>query len=381
MNRTRKLVAHSLDAIQRRESRHRQQEMSHLESQHPSRPAPTRGTNTLGVNRPPTSAQVDEIPQSPPPRHPEPRRSQLFVARDSQSSVPEDESLNLGGLEAEAEATTSPAMRRTHGNHGLFFDSPGRDETPVSVPRSTADIRNIIMGRQPQPRTWIDRQPNAHRISPISESQSVERPRPSAAPPISRKRPRPESDSEDSDDGFDQDDRDIDTAARRAQKSPQAPVVKRPRIQQSTESDAAHQLQESLTASSQSQQPARPLPIASTQVSTQLAEEQPRSRWLAANSVAGEQPTFELNYRSSGKNTWSDAETERLIMLMARHGTAWAEIKRQDDLCPTQDGGPMLTKRSQVNLKDKARNLKEKFLREGVPLPKNFDRIAVGRRR
>lgn len=375
MIRTRKLFAHSLDAIQRRESRHRQQEMSHLESQHPSRPAGTQGTNTSADHGPPASAQVDEVPQSPLPRHPEPMASPLFD--------PEDESLNLRGLEAEAEATTSPAMRRTTENDRRFFDSPGPEQTPTSAPQSTAEIRNIIMGHQPQPRTWIDRQPNAHRISPISESQSAERPRPSAPPPISRKRARPETDSEDSDEGFDQDDRDIDTAARRAQKSLQPrPVDKRPRIVHSTESDAAHQLQEGLTASSQTQQPARPLPFTSTQVSTQLAEQQPRSRWLEANSVSDEQPPFRLAHRGAGKNTWSDAETERLLMLMARHGTAWAEIKRQDELCPRQDGGPMLTKRSQVNLKDKARNLKEKFLREGLPLPAGFDRIVnVGRRR
>lgn len=355
--------------------------MSHLESQHPARPSGAQETSALGTHEPPASAQVDEVPQSPPPRHPEPPESPLFVPQESPLFVPEEESLHLDGLEAEAEATTSPAMRRNNQSNGPFFDSPNGARTQASPPQSTAEIRNVIMGRPPQRLTWTDRQPDAHRISPISESQSAERPRaPAAVPPSSRKRPRPDSDDDDSDNGFDQDIRDINTSERRAQKPPQArPVGKRPRTDHGSESDAADQLQESLTASSQVQL-TRTLPFASTQVSTQLAEQQPRSRWLAFNSVSDEQTYPAIEDTRRGRKGWTQAETDRLIMLMARHGTSWAEIKRQDDLCPEQDGGPLLTKRSQVNLKDKARNLKEKFLREGLPLPRNFEGVVGGRK-
>lgn len=372
MTRGRKLLGLSLDDLGRRQSRHHQQEMSHLESQHPGRPVDTQVTRTLGDHQPPASKQVDEIPQSPPPRDP------VLMA----SFVTEDESLNLGGLEAEAEATTSPAMRRAHENNNFFFDAHDPGQTRTSPSPSFAVLRTIMEGPQRTTRTWIDHQPNAQRVSPISESQSAERPRAAPAPPLPRKRPHPETDTEDSDDGFDQDDRAIDTAARRAEKPPQAhPVDKRPRVEHSTESDAAHQLQEGLTASSQAHRPAHALFSAPRQVSTPLAEEQPPSRWRTANTASDEQPTLRLPPAGVGKNTWSEAETERLIMLMARHGTAWAEIKRQDDLCPSQDGGPMLTKRTQVNLKDKARNLKEKFLREGQPLPRSFERIRSDRER
>lgn len=82
-------------------------------------------------------------------------------------------------------------------------------------------------------------------------------------------------------------------------------------------------------------------------------------------------------------------------MLVARHGTQWAAIQRQDSICPASDGGPQLTGRTQVNMKDRARNIKQKYLRyyypdcslamilanivtnrSGLPLPLNFDRVT-----
>lgn len=295
-------------------------------------------------------------------------------------------------------------MRRTRNHNGLFFDSvdsPLTRRTQPSPPKSTAEIRNDILGREPLGRTWTDRQPDARRVSPISESHSIERPRLTAmAPPSQRKRPLPDSD--DDSDGFDQDRRTIDFAARRAQKPTQAPSThKRPRIGYSEESDAAVQLRETLTASSQggltqpireareapsaqplpsaqpaqvpsSSQPARTLPFTSTQTTAQEP-----SRWLLHNTVGDDQPSERPTFEQRrGKNTWSQAETDRLVMLMAKYGTGWAEIKRQDSVCPESNGGPLLTNRTQVNLKDKARTIRAKCEREGLTLPKGFESVG-----
>jgi hypothetical protein len=82
-------------------------------------------------------------------------------------------------------------------------------------------------------------------------------------------------------------------------------------------------------------------------------------------------------------------------MLVAKHGTQWAVIQRQDQICPASHGGPQLTGRTQVNMKDRARTIKQKLVRydhldfslvvqfannidhrSGLPLPLNFDRVT-----
>ena len=52
---------------------------------------------------------------------------------------------------------------------------------------------------------------------------------------------------------------------------------------------------------------------------------------------------------------YSADEVDRLLEMIALYGTQWARILREDNAHPD---GPMLQGRSQVQLKDKARNMK-----------------------
>jgi hypothetical protein len=95
------------------------------------------------------------------------------------------------------------------------------------------------------------------------------------------------------------------------------------------------------------------------------APARPESRWLAENSAsrASHQPTTIRPTGHASRRRWTQEEDDRLIMLVARYGTQWAVIQRQDQICPEVNGGPRLTGRTQVNMKDRARNIKQKLIR------------------
>jgi hypothetical protein len=124
------------------------------------------------------------------------------------------------------------------------------------------------------------------------------------------------------------------------------------------EPSPAGQLHEDLAASQEQSQLTRsevPSPAAARH----------ESRWHAENSTErSSHPSTAIHITGpSGRRRWSEEEDERLIMLIARHGTQWAVIQRQDQICPAVDGGPKLTGRTQVNMKDRARNIKQKYKR------------------
>ena len=60
------------------------------------------------------------------------------------------------------------------------------------------------------------------------------------------------------------------------------------------------------------------------------------------------------------RTPWSQDETERLMNLVEAHGTGWSAILKIDQDHPE---GPLLQRRGQVGLKDKARNMKMDFLK------------------
>ncbi|KIX95824.1 uncharacterized protein Z520_08532 [Fonsecaea multimorphosa CBS 102226] len=70
---------------------------------------------------------------------------------------------------------------------------------------------------------------------------------------------------------------------------------------------------------------------------------------------------------------YTQDEVERLMEMIALHETSWAMILKEDR---KHKDGPMLQRRTQVQLKDKARNLKLDFLKARAPLPPGFEKVG-----
>jgi hypothetical protein len=375
-----RFLAQSIDeVVKRREAARRNQDLSHLESQHTSRLSATSEHPSFNM---PASRTRDEIPQSPQPESSQPRypRAESIASADYDLNLRHnDESLNIN-METEAEVTASPVMRRTNLN-SLLFDRSSGVQDQNSPPQSTADRWNAVYRsptQQAQPRSFIDRQANATRVSwgeSIDESpQSARRRREELAAPTStstRKRPRIDSDDEsDSEDPFVTDERNIDAAGRRAQKPHQTHPDKRMRRNSSNQS-AADQVQQSLDASTQVQPPVSTQP-ASTQRSSQSGAMPPSTQSRHIQRLTQDAETAGPTVQ---RKRFSEAETKRLIELVGLYSTRWADIKRHDELWPEDEGGPLLLGRSQVNLKDRARNIRRAYDRAGEPLPKNFEHV------
>jgi hypothetical protein len=72
------------------------------------------------------------------------------------------------------------------------------------------------------------------------------------------------------------------------------------------------------------------------------------------------------------RKRWTIEETGTLINLITQYGVSWAQIKKFDEV-----NGNILADRDQVNLKDKARNIKFDILKSRQPLPPNFDLVTL----
>lgn len=75
------------------------------------------------------------------------------------------------------------------------------------------------------------------------------------------------------------------------------------------------------------------------------------------------------------RRPWTPPEIERLMHLMRLYGCAWSTIKKADERMVD----PQLTERSQVQLKDKARNMKLDFLKAEVPLPGELSGVTISK--
>lgn len=60
---------------------------------------------------------------------------------------------------------------------------------------------------------------------------------------------------------------------------------------------------------------------------------------------------------------------------MEIYGTSWAKIKQADERMDE----PLLINRSQVQLKDKARNMKLDFLKAEQPLPEYMEAVTISK--
>lgn len=330
-------MSRAVHAVARLKAARDQQALTNLESQPRSRPS--RAHESSLFDYPTFDEEVAtgrlEIPQSP----------DLANAGADDSTLHDNDeelSFNRGRTSGVVESTSPPGSSRirqtSHGpGHARWFDSP--TTRPRRSPSTATDIfyQAISQNDRPPRSAFIDRQSDAARISPISQATdaaSAERRRAQVNLEASRKRARESSDDDESsdEDPFDRDHRVIEVAERRARKPEQTRLYpKRSRL--SRESAPAHQLQQTLNASSQPAAPSQAPP----------------------SSVPA--PAAPLSKR------WSEEETQRLIHLVGICETRWVDMKRKDDLWPESDGGPKLSRRTQMNLKDRARTLRRKLER------------------
>lgn len=365
------MVISSLDSLKKREEAKRHnQDLSQLESQHTSRLSTSSERLVSEVS---ASGTRDEIPQSPQPESSQPRYPRReSVASDDQdlNFRNDDETLNLDTLENEAEVTASPVMRRTKPSD-LFFDrsSGGRPQSPQN--QTNEDIWNNLTQTEPQtqaqqaqPRSFIDRQANATRIS-WTESvdgnpQSAQRRREeltATTTTSTRKRARVDSDdeSDSEDDVFVSDDRTIDPSSRRAQKPQQIQSVRRNSSNQSADA----QLQQGLNTAGQTQPPASTQPSSQVDATQAMMNEARHSEQI----VQASRTVKPANKRP--RKRWTPAEEAKLTWYIEHMGSPWhipwADIKTKDSVSPS----PLWVDLSQPDIKDKARNMRHRYIREG----------------
>lgn len=218
-----------------------------------------------------------------------------------------------------AETIYKMAARRAKDNPTSGPSRPAPTTTPADASR----------------RAFIDRQQDAQRVSPISQSdvQSADRSR------TLRSRKRTNEAVEDSDEEFAQDDRTVNIADRRAQKPNKSPA-KRRRTEPSTQEPSSSTTHPPAAPRAPSEIPS-PNPPRPSQPATQ-------------QQVGMEQP-----YR----RRWTTEQTNGLIKYIEETGPKWAVIKAADNARPEAMGGNLFKHRSNVQLKDKARNLKKHFIK------------------
>ncbi|KAL3464369.1 hypothetical protein BJX64DRAFT_254844 [Aspergillus heterothallicus] len=278
---------------------------------------------------------------------------------------PEDQDITLGeefNINADNEGTQIESSNSPR----VVRSTPSVPPTRTSKPKTlTERIWDVVKGgslTQPpgsqriQAARFIDRQENAERVSPISQRGSqnaVDR----VEERVSRKRGRSPSQADSStDDDFDADDREVDLERRRAAK-PQR-TSKRRRVEEDEEDEETQETTD--------------LSTDANRVDDEVdSPRRPDARARPAHIRT-------LPRKSLGARVfWTEAEDNRLMRLMREHGTSWTVIARQNEAQPVQEGEARIEGRDQVKLKDRARNLKVKFYREGLPVPKYFELVTI----
>jgi hypothetical protein len=226
-----------------------------------------------------------------------------------------------------------------------------------TAPSSRSILEEIK--RHKKGRSFIDRQSNASRVSPI-DSQRVDHGSSSQA----RKRTLVETNG--SEDEYEEDNRNIDIQNKRAQKPTQP--AKRQRREAEIENAETppqrhrqvvwHPVEEPPSAQPPPvPSPVRPPPPPATSTTAAAASTPAYSTKPSASQQSASQasPTrFPNGARlPQVRRRWSTAEDNRLVELVGKHGTSWAVVKHQDEA----SSRPQLGDRNQVQLKDRARNL------------------------
>lgn len=118
--------------------------------------------------------------------------------------------------------------------------------------------------------------------------------------------------------------------------------------------------------------PSSTAPPPSSYEAYQHAHRNARSNTILATSLA---PTPTFPRPPQTRRPWTAPEIERLLYLMRQYGCAWSTIKKADDRMDE----PQLSDRSQVQLKDKARNMKLDFLKAEMELPGELVAVTISK--
>ncbi|CEL07162.1 hypothetical protein ASPCAL10325 [Aspergillus calidoustus] len=295
--------------------------------------------------------------------------SSLFVAQETGEheeleepdiSLGEDLTLDGGNEGRDIERSDSPPVARS---------TPSSRPQPMSNPKTlTERIWDVVKGgtiTQPAPgparsstARFIDRQETAERVSPISQRDSQNAVR-RVEERVSRKRARVPPEAETStDDDFDADERDVDLERRRAEK-PQQGSKRRRVVEEDADEEGDHEVANTNTNASRDEEDEVESP------------RRPDARVRPAHIRT-------LPRKSLGSRVfWTEAEDNRLMRLMREYGTSWAVIVRQNEAQPVQEGEVRIEGRDQVKFKDRARNIKVKLYREGLPVPDYFENVTI----
>ncbi|OBT72024.1 hypothetical protein VF21_09231 [Pseudogymnoascus sp. 05NY08] len=278
-----------------------------------------------------------------------------------------------------------------------------------TIPQPSA----ATLSANPQRKSFIERQPSAHRVSQISDSDVDSQPEPTARQHAKRTREEPEEESEheveaamdedeiSEDDGFEQDRNQLPSRFR----EPPPEVIqitggarKRARIPSRVVSHGpagevqTRQPRIDATASRLPQQPSSSRVQGSNAVVSPIEEElidemkayrqaqNQASQYDAAREMVAKQAQARQlsigSHRPTQRRTmWTKTEERGFIDLIGRFGTGWAALHAKGEA-----EGIFDECRNQGSLKDKARNMKVDFLISGDALPLNFDRIAIGQK-
>jgi hypothetical protein len=276
------------------------------------------------------------------------------ATHDEQSMGLEDPP-SIAGASLNQRLSRDPSADRTAQRSSVIASLPSSREVLDVIARHQANHskRSVVPHGRP---AFIDRQENAVRISPILEY-------PQAQERLSNQRKRkrvtiPETESEDDD--FTWDERAIDVKRKRAEKPRPCRSQRLDAIDRASDEEPGLQLHGELVFTSTAPRRARSItpgvfnsnpPSVISEAYRPRAPAGSRSAATSTNLPSSPLPTPQVRRR------WTNSENVRLIYLVGKFGPAWSKIKREDDLWPEDNGGPQLTERNQVQLKDRARNI------------------------
>ncbi|EUC43914.1 hypothetical protein COCMIDRAFT_27666 [Bipolaris oryzae ATCC 44560] len=254
---------------------------------------------------------------------------------------------------------------------GNQSEEPAASNPPQS---SAALLKRLKAVGKPQkenrPVSIFDRQVSAQRVEfgdgfdetqPTPGPSNTNKPKPPPEP-SSRKRSRPTDDS-DSDDAFESEDRGLRVPERRRN----APISKRVRIDPpSSAPPPSHQ--------PPSQQPPEQAESVSEPEAPEMTEEIPSSNYQAQRQLAQENQRLQTRrYRNERKprQAWSNEEEDALCEYMRMYPAKYSTILTYD-----KSNGNFLDGRTQVNLKDKVRNMALNMIKSGTGLRPGFEYIV-----